>query len=76
MDMTPKKNFYVSAIDGDRKFLVAGPYGTHNEALAMVAAVNAFACDHDPRACFMAWGTAGSVDPIKTPLGKWTGACA
>jgi hypothetical protein len=64
-----KAHFYVSAVDGSRKHLVAGPYGSHGEALGMVEHVRKHA-DSDPRAHFMAWGTAGSDEEHKTPLGK------
>lgn len=63
------KHFYVSAIDGPRKHLVAGPYSSHDEAKGMVDHVRKHA-DSDPRAHFMAWGTAGSATPLKTPLGS------
>jgi predicted kinase len=65
-------HFYVSAIDGKKRHLVAGPYGSHDEARAQVEAVRNHA-DSDPRAHFMAWGTAGATRAIKTPLGEnWT----
>ena len=63
------KFYYVSAIDGRKKHLVAGPYGTHEHALARVKPVRAYADSVDGRAHFMAWGTAGSSENIKTPLG-------
>ncbi len=62
------KHFYVSAIDGSKRHLVAGPYGSHDEALGMVSHVKRHA-DSDPRAHFMGWGTAGSAAPLATPLG-------
>jgi len=65
------ERFYVSAIDGSRKYLVAGPYTTHAAALGRVEAVRKLAGERDPRAHFMAWGTAGSVLPRKTPLGTF-----
>lgn len=66
-----KKNFYVSAIDGPARFLVAGPYSSHDVALARVDAVKEHANKADPRAWFMAWGTAGSDDAHTTPLGAF-----
>lgn len=66
-----RKFFYVSAIDGRRRHLVAGPYPTHAEALALVDMVLKLADSRDPRAWFMAWGTAGSDVELKTPLGAW-----
>ena len=64
------KHFYVSAIDGPRKHLVAGPYASHDEAKGRVEDVRKHADERDGRAHFMAWGTAGSAEPIKTPLGE------
>lgn len=69
----PRKFYYVSAIDGDgpaaRKFLIAGPYPSHDDAAAKVDHVRMEADRIDGRAWFMAWGTAGSDEEIKTPLG-------
>lgn len=65
------KHFYVSAVDGAKRYLVAGPYDSHDEAKGHVEHVRKHADEHDPRAHFMAWGTAGSSEPIKTPLGQW-----
>ena len=70
--VSPRRNYYVSAIDGDRRYLVAGPYDTHAEALDRVGAVRTHAEQRDPRAHFMAWGTAGSPDAHVTPLGVWS----
>lgn len=51
-------DYFVSAIDGDRYSLISGPYvNDHAAALADVASVRRLANDHDPRACFWAWGT-------------------
>lgn len=60
--------FYVSAIDGDRRYLIAGPYPLHSDALERVEKVRKMADERDPRASFMAWGTAGSDAIHKTPL--------
>ena len=65
---TDKKHYYVSAVDGAKRHLVAGPYKSHADALGRVAHVRRHA-DSDPRAHFMAWGTAGSDTAHKTPLG-------
>jgi hypothetical protein len=54
---TPGAKYFVSAMDGNRFWLMAGPFPSHPEALEMVNVVNAMACDLDPRACFFAWGT-------------------
>jgi hypothetical protein len=62
--------FYVSAVsDGGRRYLIAGPYGDHESTKTRVSAVREHACEIDPRAHFMAWGTASSAEPFKTPLG-------
>jgi len=64
-----RKFFYVSAIDGTKRYLIAGPYPDHAAALAKVDSVRKTAEEIDPRAVFMAWGTAGSDEEIKTPMG-------
>ena len=58
----PGSRYYVSAIDGDRRALVAGPYQTHGEALGDVEAVQAVAYELDVRSHFYAWGTARTCD--------------
>jgi hypothetical protein len=67
--MSPAAHFYVSAIDGTKKFLIAGPYPTHDDALQAVPKVRRAACDQDCRADFMSWGTAGSPRAMRTPMG-------
>jgi hypothetical protein len=70
-----KAHYYVSAIDGPKTFIIAGPYASHAAALAQVRAVCEFANEQDGRAWFMAWGTCGSDELIKTPLGpEWAPA--
>lgn len=49
--------YFVSAIDGTKNYIMAGPYATHAEALAKVEPARNIANDHDGRAWFMAWGT-------------------
>jgi hypothetical protein len=49
--------YYVSALDGPRHALVAGPFATHEEALSRVDAERAHWCEIDGRAHFAAWGT-------------------
>jgi hypothetical protein len=49
--------YYVSAIDGGRHALAAGPYATHAEALARVESVRSEWDGRDPRAAFAGWGT-------------------
>lgn len=75
--MTPNPDHphhYVSAIDGQRRYLIAGPYESHEVALARVDSVRAIACDYKRnasagRAWFMGWGTASSAEPCETALG-------
>lgn len=64
-------HFYVSAINGDRRYLVAGPYPTHDEAKDKVGTARdiAYERDRSGRAWFMAWGTAGSEGELPTLLG-------
>ena len=66
-------NYYVSAIDGTKRYFIAGPYSTHQAALGHVKEVWALAEKRDPKAVFMSWGTARSEvdDPRKTPLGPY-----
>lgn len=56
--------YYTSVIDGDNKALLTGPYDTHQEALDMVDAANAKACELDHKAWFYAYGTC-SIDRDK-----------
>lgn len=71
-------NYYVSAIDGQRSYLVAGPWPSHAQALDKVREVMDFAIENDRsgRAHFMSWGTTRSEmdDVRKTPLGRFGGA--
>lgn len=59
--------YYVTAIDADRVryHYMAGPYRTHAEALANVRPMLLLADRHDPRAWWMAWGTARHTDTSK-----------
>lgn len=61
---------YVSAVDGARRFLVAGPYQTAEAAEARLRAARDIAEDRSARAVFMAWGTASSEQPEETLLGR------
>ncbi len=49
--------YFVSAVDADRVFFMAGPYRTHQEALDKVQTALMIADKHDGRAWFMSWGT-------------------
>ena len=63
------KLFYVSAIDGSKKYLIAGPFENHSRALAMVEPVRNRAYEINAKAWFMSWGTCSTKEIIKTPLG-------
>jgi hypothetical protein len=63
------KKFYVSAIDGSKKYLIAGPFEDHSRALAMVEPVRNRAYEINAKAWFMFWGTCSSEQQFKTPLG-------
>lgn len=58
----PGSRYFVSAIDGTRRALVAGPYQTHGEALGDVEAARAVAYELDGRSHFYAWGTARTCE--------------
>ena len=49
--------FYVSVLNGPRLALLAGPFQTHEEALAMVDQARETAQRIDPWAWFYAFGT-------------------
>ncbi len=51
--------YFVSAIDGAKTYIMAGPYATHAEALAKVDPAREIAYEKsaDGRSWFMRWGT-------------------
>jgi len=53
----PLGTYYVSVVDGSSWWRMAGPYNTHQDALADVDRVRNIANEHDGRAWFMGWGT-------------------
>lgn len=64
-------NYYVSVRrdSGEPRYvLLAGPWPTHAEALAMVDRVTAIACELDPRAHWYAFGTARLPDDDSVPI--------
>ena len=72
--------YYVSAVGGAASnaghrdpglWLVAGPYGTHAEAIGLVDAVRLHACGLDSRGSWLAWGTARREAPDSALLGPW-----
>src|SRR3546814_13801302 len=74
--MTPRRFYYVSAINGGKRGLMAGPYPNIIEAMDKVDAVSHRAAELEPRAWFWAWGTAGSGQELKTPVGVEIGRAA
>lgn len=68
-----KKHYYVTAIDGTKRYVIAGPYAEHETALARVKDALHEADKGNSGAWFMAWGTAGSDELLKSPLGaEWS----
>lgn len=61
------RRFYVSVIDGARYAFLAGPFATHEEALAKVDAARKRADEVDPRAWFYAYGTAQAPEGYDRP---------
>ena len=66
--------FYVTALEGERAFFMAGPYEDHESALNRVEPVRKIACDFERntnagRAAFMAYGTTGMTERRATSLG-------
>lgn len=49
--------YYVSVVDGERYALLAGPFRTHEEALAHLGCAREHAYSVDPRAWWYAYGT-------------------
>ena len=69
--MTPElRHFYVDMVDGPRMWLLAGPYPTHEAALAKVDQAREKAVTADPFKHFAAIGTCSQPGaPRKTVLG-------
>lgn len=65
----PDGHYYVSALDGDVYYLMAGPYQAHADALADVDKVNRICCDKDTtgKAHWMSWGTCRRKDGYDKP---------
>lgn len=63
-DDCPRGTYYITAIDGLSWWRMAGPYDTHQEALADVKRAYELCDKHDRsgRGCFMGWGTARVKD--------------
>lgn len=65
--------YYVSVIRDSRKVLALGPFADHQTAIGKIDAVQAFCCEHDPRAWFDAYGTA-RYNGDDAPSGKLNNA--
>lgn len=52
------RRYYVSVIDGGNYRFLAGPFATHDEALAKVDAARELAIEYDRKAWFYTYGTA------------------
>jgi hypothetical protein len=63
----PPGFYYVTCIDGDKWWKMAGPYATHAEALADQKRVRRIADDIDPRSVWKSWGTAKMKDGYSEP---------
>jgi hypothetical protein len=59
--------YYVTAKDGPQWWKMAGPYPTHEAALADVDRALRIASDNAPKAWFMNWGTARMKDGTTEP---------
>ena len=68
------RDYYVSLIHGSRTALLAGPFATHAEALALVQDAAAEAERIDPRAWFDAHGTCSLPRASCNPAGKLNAA--
>jgi hypothetical protein len=56
-DIWQRAAFYVSVVNGRRRGLLLGPYGTHDEALTNVERGQSLAEQADAFAHFFAFGT-------------------
>lgn len=70
MPHTEPRDFYVSLIRGSRTALLAGPFASHTEALAMVRAAADEAERADARSFWDAHGTCSLPRDAGNPMGK------
>jgi hypothetical protein len=68
--MSEPRDYYVSIIRGRTYALMAGPFATHDEALAMVGPVRREASRIDPFTDFDAFGTCSKPCDAKNKLGR------
>lgn len=60
-------NYYVSVVDGPQFNVLAGPYKTHAEALAMVEPVRTLAVELVPQSWFYGFGTVAMAANFTKP---------
>ncbi len=60
-------NYYVSVVDGPQFGLLAGPFPTHAEALAMVNEAQTKAEEVNRKAIWYAYGTVRMADDYNKP---------
>jgi hypothetical protein len=70
MPHTEPRDYYVSLRRGSRTALLAGPFATHTEALAMVERATAEANRIDQWSWFDAFGTCSGPRLASNPAGK------
>lgn len=68
-----ERDYFVSAVDGKRFWLMAGPYETHRKALDAVADARRISYNNDPRSFFYDWGTC-SLEKNSGKIGSITKA--
>jgi len=73
--MPAPRKFYVTAVDGQRVYFMAGPYDTRDLAEAAVDTVRTISCDFKQnsnagKAWFMSYGVSRTTDGHKTALGR------
>lgn len=70
MPRTDVLDYYVSIVRDTRRGLLAGPFATHTESLAMVDRARTMACELDQWAWFDLFGTMSLPRNPANPLGK------
>lgn len=68
--MSEPRDYYVDIIRDKRVALLAGPFETHDEALALVGEVRSIAYDVDPWTWFDLCGTCSLPRSPDNPVGK------
>ncbi len=70
MPHTDVRDYYVTMVRGKRVAWLAGPFGTHTEALTRVDDAKREACRLDAWADFDAFGTSSLPRDPRNPKGK------